>query len=102
MYTYNVESYDNKIARRLTILTCHGEHADDDADVPSRQHHLFAVRLRPARLRLASRPHAHRQDEHVEEDDGGQTEHVNRHCARRKSQPAEANEYPVFIYGVHV
>lgn len=58
----------------LSLYTCHGEDADEDADVPPRQHHLLRVCLA---LPPPRRPQSDAEDDEVEQDNGDQPRHVD-------------------------
>ena len=65
------------------MRTCHRKDADEQSDVPSGQHDFLAVRR--SALRLPGRPHAHAEDQQVEEDDGEYAQVVNRHLGSFRS-----------------
>ncbi len=59
------------------VETCHGEDADEQADVPPGKHDVLTVGR--GALGLAGSPDPHEQDQQVEDDDRKDTENVNRH-----------------------
>lgn len=73
------------------LLTCHGEDADEDANVPPGQHHL--LRAGPA-LPPPRRPQPDAKDDEIEQDDGHQPRHVDASALwpARNEKEREKNE----------
>ena len=59
----------------LNSHTCHRKDADEDADIPLRQHHVFGFLCLP-RLRLPCREDADEEDDEIEGNDDHERRYV--------------------------